>query len=84
MAQRSDLLQKKLRRSHRIGFELFIDFQNALVLGAVAAIVTQCQHTPDLGAEPEGMRQALEDDVAIVGRYPCQRKAAKASACEAL
>lgn len=53
--------------SQQISQQLFVDFKRALIFGQVAAIVAKGENAPFGGWQFEGMGQALEDQIAILG-----------------
>ena len=54
-------------RIDQVGNQALVDVQIAFVLSAIAELMTPGEHSPDLGADPEGVREYLEHDVSVRG-----------------
>lgn len=75
---RSDGPFDDLARRDKVLEQADIDLGMPFVLGKVADLVRLVQHAPDLGSEAQGVRQHLEDDVAMLRPIALATKCGKA------
>src|SRR6185436_20800380 len=64
-SQLLDLLRHLAASPDQVGDEPVVHVESTLILGSIPHVVTLRQHSPNLRAQTECVRQDLEDDVAL-------------------